>query len=46
MKDGLYILEMLRQLKISSDWYFWMHHTIDRIPDQSIERNILGKRTF
>ena len=24
--------------KISSDWYLWMHHTIDRIPDQSIEK--------
>jgi NADH:ubiquinone oxidoreductase subunit len=20
--------------KISSDWYLWMHHTIDKIPDQ------------
>ena len=20
--------------KITSDWYLWMHHTIDRIPDK------------
>ena len=24
--------------RITSDWYLWMHHTIDRIPNQSIEK--------
>ena len=24
--------------KITSDWYMWMHHTIDKIPDKSIEK--------
>ena len=25
--------------KITSDWYLWMHHTIDKIPDKN-EKNI------
>ena len=29
--------------KITSDWYLWMHHTIDKIPDIN-EKNILGKK--
>ena len=24
--------------KITSDWYMWMHHTIDKIPDKNSEK--------
>ena len=24
--------------KITSDWYLWIHHTIDRIPDNKISK--------
>ena len=31
--------------KITSDWYLWMHHTIDKIPDKMIKKIFLAKRT-
>ena len=30
--------------KITSDWYMWMHHTIDKIPDKTSEKNMIGKK--
>ena len=32
MKDGLYA-NKIEATKITSDWYLWIHHTIDKIPD-------------
>ena len=29
--------------KITSDWFMWMHHTIDKIPNNN-EKNITGKK--
>ena len=29
--------------KITSDWYLWIHHTIDKIPEKKIS-NIHGKK--
>ena len=34
MKDGLFIQEILRPQRLPTDWYLWMHHTIDKIPDK------------
>ena len=31
--------------KITSDWFLWMHHTIDKIPSES-EKNINGKKNI
>ena len=31
--------------KITSDWYLWMHRTIDKIPDEK-EKNIHGKKNI
>ena len=31
--------------KITSDWYLWMHHTVDKIPEAN-EKNLTGKKTF
>ena len=30
--------------KITSDWFLWMHHTIDKIPDNSKEKYIWQKK--
>ena len=30
--------------KITSDWFLWMHHTIDKIPDQNDEKYIWQKK--
>ena len=30
--------------KITSDWYLWMHHTIDKIPDDKSEKIRLAKK--
>ena len=24
--------------KITSDWFLWMHHTIDKIPDKTVKK--------
>ena len=29
--------------KISSEWYLWIHHTTDRLPEKS-EKNSIGKK--
>ena len=31
--------------KITSDWYLWMHHTIDKIPDNK-GKKYLGKKNI
>ena len=31
--------------KITSDWYLWIHHTVDKIPDKKII-NIFGKKNI
>ena len=30
--------------KISSDWYLWMHHTIDKIPDKNDKKHTWQKK--
>ena len=32
--------------KITTDWYLWMHHTIDKIPNDKLEKNINGKKNI
>ena len=32
--------------KITSDWYLWMHHTIDKIPDLLKKKIFMAKKTF
>ena len=44
MNVGLF-MQIYEATKITSDWYLWMHHTIDKIPD-SKKINILAKKTF
>ena len=30
--------------KITSDWFLWMHHTIDKIPDQNEKKYLWQKK--
>ena len=30
--------------KITSEWYLWMHHTIDRIPDENDEKGYIWQK--
>ena len=30
--------------KITSDWYLWMHHTIDKIPDNKVSKYTWQKK--
>ena len=30
--------------KITSDWYLWMHHTIDKVPDDKSEKKYLWQK--
>ena len=32
--------------KITSDWYLWMHHTIDKIPSEKIKNFMIGKKNI
>ena len=32
MKDGLIYSKNIEATKITSDWYLWIHHTIDKTP--------------
>ena len=32
--------------KISSDWFLWIHHTVDKIPDEKIEKKYVGKKSM
>ena len=41
---GIYSKE-IEATKITSDWYLWMHHTIDKIPAKKT-KNILGKKNM
>ena len=45
MKDG-YIYSNIEATKITSDWYLWMHHTIDKIPSENKKKNIYGKKNI
>jgi NADH:ubiquinone oxidoreductase subunit len=30
--------------KITSDWYLWIHHTIDKIPDQNDNKKYIWQK--
>ena len=30
--------------KISSDWFLWIHHTVDKIPDEKIEKKYIWQK--
>ena len=32
--------------KITSDWYLWMHHTVDKTPDEKNKKNIFGRKNM
>jgi NADH:ubiquinone oxidoreductase subunit len=30
--------------KISSEWYLWIHHTVNKIPDQNVKKKYLWQK--
>ena len=44
MSVGWYIPKNIEATKITSDWYLWMHHTIDKIPDKKDPKHIWQKK--
>ena len=46
-KDERWVIySKIEATKITSDWYLWMHHTIDKIPDENIKKIFMAKRPF
>ena len=39
------IYSNIEATKITSDWYLWIHHTIDKIPENKT-KNIHGKKNI
>ena len=39
MNVGLFTLNNIEATKITSDWFLWMHHTIDKIPDNKDKKH-------
>ena len=39
-KDDRWVIysKNIEATKITSDWYLWMHHTIDKIPENKIKK--------
>ena len=37
------ILKNVEATKITNDWFLWMHHTIDKIPDKNDKKYIWQK---
>ena len=35
MKDGSFMHKDIEATKITSDWFLWMHHTVNEIPLES-----------
>ena len=44
MKGVVYSSNVEATKKITSEWYLWMHHTIDKIPDNYEKKNLNGKK--
>ena len=47
-KDERWVIysKNIEATKITSDWYLWIHHTIDKIPDKKKIKNFLGKKNI
>ena len=43
MSDGL-CTNKIEATKITSDWYLWIHHTIDKIPDSKDKKIFMAKK--
>ena len=38
-----YLFKNIEATKITSEWYLWIHHTIDKIPNEKDKKYIIGK---
>ena len=41
---GLFTVNNVEATKITSDWYLWIHHTIDKIPDSKNPKYLWQKK--
>ena len=47
-KDERWVIysQNIEATKITSDWYLWIHHTVDKIPEENGQKNIFGKKNI
>ena len=45
MKDGSFI-KRYRGNKITSDWFLWMHHTVNEIPSETVKKYSWQKKVI
>ena len=47
-KDERWVIyaNKIEATKITSDWYLWIHHTIDKLPESKESKYLLAKKTF
>ena len=47
-KDERWVVyaDKIEATKITSNWYLWMHHTIDKIPDEKNDKKYSGKKAI
>ena len=38
MKDGSFMPKDIEATKITSDWFLWMHHTVNEIPSKYFKK--------
>ena len=45
-KDERWVIysKEIEATKITSDWYLWMHHTVDKIPDKTSEKKFAWQK--
>ena len=45
-KDERWVIysKNIESTKITNDWYLWMHHTVDEIPNQNIKKFLWQKK--
>ena len=39
-----YLFNNIEATKITSDWYLWIHHTIDKIPEKDKKKYLWQKK--
>ena len=46
MSAGLFTQKKIEATRITSDWYLWIHHTINQIPNNTDKKFRWQKKTF
>ena len=45
-KDERWVIysQNIEATKITSDWYLWIHHTVDKIPEEKIQKKYIWQK--